>query len=312
MIQGIAIDIRMVREALVLVGAVLAGAAVALAAATVRISPASRPGKHLADYMGGGEEEPEDRRLFVGPDAVILSSLGLPGDSRYLTYIRGGAFAIPAVAMLALGYPTVVSLGAGALAFVLVDSFLLSRWKKFQTELERELPTFVSRLAGTLQVTASPVKAVEEVADTLEEGSPLRVWLERLIVGSRTEGSMFFREAREAASAISPSLGLVVFEIGRMTETGGGGFVEAFTTTAENLSAILEARAVAASKAEAARNAVHMMLAIIAGILLMMLSSPNIRKGFANPTVQMISLLALGAMAYGYTFLNNMINESVE
>ena len=96
---------------------------------------------------------------------------------------------------------------------------------------------------------------------------------------------------------------------------GGGGVgwgPRLFATTADELSSILEARAVAASKAEGARTAVLTMLVIMAVILGLMLSSPSIRAGFADPTAQIIALAALGAMAYGYFFLNGMIGEALE
>lgn len=55
-----------------------------------------------------------------------------------------------------------------------------------------------------------------------------------------------------------------------------------------------------------------MMLFILGAILMMLFSSPQIRQGFADPGVQIITLVALGAMAFGYIFLNGMINEAME
>ena len=60
------------------------------------------------------------------------------------------------------------------------------------------------------------------------------------------------------------------------------------------------------------RQAVLMMLGILGGIMLLMFSSPNIRQGFANVTVQVVTALAMAAMAFGYTFLNSMIDEALE
>ena len=98
----------------------------------------------------------------------------------------------------------------------------------------------------------------------------------------------------------------------RADETRRAGFTKAFATTALELSAILEARAVAGSKAEGARASVLTMLAIMAVIMAMMLSSPAIRAGYATPTAQLVAAGALGMMAYGYTYLNGMIADALE
>ena len=229
-----------------------------------------------------------------------------------LTWIRAGAVLVPFLLLMLLGLPWVPALGGGALGYVLIDSFLTSRWRQVRIQIEQELPTFVARLSGTLLVTASPQKALAEVTDTLSDDSLLRSWLQRMLANARLDGQKVIEQARGEAAQISPSLALVVFELGRFFETGGAGFAKAFSATAEELSAILEARAVAGSKAESARSAVLMMLAIMGGILFLMLSSPNIRQGFDNPTVQMITFAALAAMGGGYVFLNGMIDDALD
>ncbi len=126
------------------------------------------------------------------------------------------------------------------------------------------------------------------------------------------ESQAFFDDARREAAQLSPSLALVVFQLGRFFETGGAGFARSFTTTAEELSAILEARAVAGSKAESARGAVLTMLAIMGVILFLLLSSPSIRLGFRDPVVQTIAAVSLAAMGAGYALLNSMIDEALD
>jgi Flp pilus assembly protein TadB len=54
------------------------------------------------------------------------------------------------------------------------------------------------------------------------------------------------------------------------------------------------------------------MLVIMGVILLLLLSSPVQRAGFAHPVAQLITAASLGAMAIGYLVLNNMIQEAVE
>jgi hypothetical protein len=137
--------------------------------------------------------------------------------------------------------------------------------------------------------------------------------MEAFLQGLRGPGRLhFIGQAQHSAGKISPSLALLVFEIGRLLETGGAGFAQAFTATAEHLTSILKARAVARSKAEAARNAVLTMIGIMGFILLLMLSSPQTRKGYEDPTVQLVAAACLGVMAFGYLFLNNLIDEALE
>lgn len=178
--------------------------------------------------------------------------------------------------------------------------------------VEKELPTFVSRLSSTLLVVENAQVALADVIETLDEQSPLRVWMERFLAGMASEGASFALKAREEAAAISPSLALVIYQIGRLATAGGSGFARAFAVSGDMLHTILESRAVAGSKAESARQAVWIMLGIMGVIMFMMLSSPAIRQGFREPSAQLVTLVGLGVMAYGYTFMSGMIDEALE
>ena len=313
-VQSELVNGLLARQALVLALAALAGLTLAAVASRLVVSLGRSQRHTLADYMNPAEGTGSERNGadLVDKEAVILLSLGLQPRPGLLNFLRGAAAVVPALLLLLAGMPPVAALGGAALCLILANSFLEGRWRRLRVQVEQELPTFVSRLAGTLLVTASPLKAMHEVAGTLNDDSPLRVWLQRVLANARLEGQAFFATARNEAALISPSLALVIFEVGRFFETGGAGFAKAFTTTAEELSAILEARAVAGAKAESARGAVLMMLGIMGGILLLMLSSPNIRQGFNDPVVQLIAGAALGAMAFGYVFLNGMIDDALE
>ena len=281
--------------------ALAAGATVAVTTRQIALAP--RTGQALAAYREpatAGQVEPD-----------INSALGLvkPAYSRYvyLGVVLGG-FAI----LLVLGMPVVPAVGGAALAYILADEFLRGKTRKARIAIEGELPTFVSRLGGMLLVTSSPRAAVEEVTATLLPGKPLRTWMDRLLAGWSSQGEPFLANAHLEGNAISPLLGLTVYQIRRLAETGGAGFTKAFATTAEELSAILEARAVASSKAEGARQAVLTMLVIMAVILGIMLSSPTIRHGYNDPTAQLVAAGALAVMGFGYVTLNGMIAEALE
>jgi len=289
------------QQLLVLLAALAAAATVAVTARQVALAP--RGGKALAAY----------RADAAAPvvEVDINRALGLvkPAYARYL-YLAAVA-GVVGVLLLA-GMPLAPALGGGALAYVLADEFLKGGPRKARLAIEQELPTFVSRLGGMLLVTGSPRAAVEEITATLLEGRPLRTWLERLLSGWQAQGEAFLAQAHLEANQISPLLGLTVYQIRRLAETGGAGATKAFATTAEELSAILEARAVAGSKAEGARQSVLTMLVIMAVILGIMLASPTIRQGYRDPTAQLIAAGALAIMGFGYVTLNDMIAEALE
>lgn len=304
--QALIGDLRL-QPLLVLALAVAAGSTVAAVAS--RVSFGRGPGHVVAGYMAPAASRPtaaEDAEA-----AGINAALGLLPRRFVLAAQIGGAVA-PWLLALFMGLPFIPALGLAALGYILADTFLKGRWRKARLAVEADLPLFVSQLGGQLLVTQAPLKAVEEVVGNLAEGSVLRLWLARLLKGLRLEGSAYLDKGRAEAMQITPLLGLVLYEIGRLAETGGSGFAVAFTTTADELSAILEARAVAGSKAEAARGAVLTMLVIMGIVLGMMLSSPSIRAGFAAPTAQLVAGAALAAMAFGYVFLNGMINDALE
>lgn len=242
------------------------------------------------------------------PDINSSLGLGRPASARFLPLIVVAAVA----ALLALGLPLVPALGGGGLVYVLADEFFKTQQRKARLAIESELPTFVSRLGGMLLVIASPRAAVEEITATLEPERPLRRWLERLLAGWQQQGDGFLAQAHLEANAVTPLLGQTVYRIRRLNEAGTAGATRAFALTAEELSAILEARAVAGAKAEGARTAVLTMLLIMGVILVLMLSSPTIRQGYATPTAQLVAAVALGVMGFGYVFLNGMINEALE
>ncbi len=301
----------------ILAAAVMAALTVFVAARRVRLGWLRRsPGATVAAYVAAtaetGDKQPVgDIRL--DKNAVITASLGLPAMPYTLPGLRILAGVLPGGLLLALGYPFVLALGAGALAAILAGTWLQGRWRKFCNQVEQELPTFTSRLSGTLLVTASPVAALEDVVSGLSAEAPLRSWLDAFLLGLRAPGrTRFVDRAQQDATAISVSLALVVFEIGRLLETGGAGFTQAFTSTAEHLTGILRARAVARAKAESARTAVLTMIGIMGLVMLLMMSTKQARQAYEDPTVQLISLACIGVMGLGYALLNHMIDEALE
>ena len=306
---------------LLLAGCGLAGFGLAVSLRHVRW----RPGKYrqeqraVASFLAPYRQSAADslsaarRMMQVDPDFIILSSLRLAAPRMRLSYLRCLGAALPAASLAVMRFPLLPALVAGALGYVVVDAWLKGRWHKFRAGVEAELPTFVSRLGAMLLVNESLTACLEEVLDTLNPtSSSLRVWMEGYLLGMREEGRDFLAHARAQASRISPSLALVAFQLERVAETGGVGFARAFARSAQELQMILEVRAMATAKAEGARNAIAILLAIMALVVALMASSPSMRAGYADPASQAILMGALGAMALGYHFLNGMIADVLE
>ena len=301
----------------ILAAALMAGLTVLVAARRFTFSlPRRSAGSSVLAYMDAHDDDTDEgpvTSIRLNREAIILSSLGLPYRPHLLLALRILSGVLPAALLLVLGYPLVLALGGGVLGAILTGTWLQGRWRKFCNQVEQELPTFTSRLSGTLLVTSSPVAALEDVVSGLGADAPLRLWMEVFLIGIRQPGRLhFITRAQQEASVVTVSLSLVVFEIGRLLETGGSGFTQAFTSTAEHLTSILRARAVARSKAESARGAVLTLIAIMGVIVLLMLSAEQNRVAYQDPLVQVVSLVCLGAMALGYVVLNNMIDEALE
>ncbi len=169
-----------------------------------------------------------------------------PGYSRYVYIgVVSGAFA----ALVLFGMPLVPAAGGAALAYILADEFLRGKTRKAHRHRgAADLRQPLGRHAAGHQLPACGGRRGDA---TLLPGRPLRTWMERLLAGWSSQGEPFLANAHLEGNRISPLLGLTVYQIRRLAETGGAGFTKAFATTAEELSAILEARAVAGSKAEA-------------------------------------------------------------
>jgi len=302
------VGVMEIREIALLLAALAGALFVAVLASRVRIGGGA--GQALRRFYGREEDAPRPARAGSVRDAIIARSLGVPAEA--LPAARYGLPVAAALLAAGAGIPLPAALGAGALAAVYIWSALEGRYRRFVVELEKELPAFVARLGGALTVEASPMAVVEEVAATLPPGSPLRDWWARALEAWRAMGQAGLVEMQREAGVLSPSLAMVAFMVRRLGETGGGQWVEAFRTVADELSVLLEARAVKAAKAEAVRGAVRMLLAILAVVAMLYFRAPAIRAGFADPTVAVLTLGAFGVMAFGYVFLNSMIDDAME
>ena len=294
----------------------LGGAAAWLVHALLQAIPWPKPKpRRLADFAGVDDQRrkvnvgSENHKVRLAFTAYGLDVAGWEDAALWLARLGGGAGL--AVAALAVGLPPLMALAAFGIAWVVVDSLVNSAWAKLVGELERETPVFLSRLSHVVQVTPNVLVAVSEVGETLSPQGPLRAWAGRFVARVQAEGQAGFDAMLAEAQALSASLGLAVFEIGRLRETGGEGYAQAFAQSAESLSAILQGRAAGNAKAEGVRGAIRIVLGCLLGVMVLMLRTPQFAPTLQQPLMQLLYAGLLGWVAYGWIFTNGMIEEAL-
>ena len=250
-----------------------------------------------------------DRPMEMEPANIVLSSLGLPAGIT-LAHLRlaGAVWPLPA---LLLGMPPLPVLAVCALSGIMVHSWLAQRWASFVTRLEEELGPYAGHLHSTLQVTESVHIALERSIDTLEPGSPLRVWMDRLALGLTSRGTPFLLAALPAARAISPSLALIVLLLERCASSGGKTHTQAVISAARQMGEVTEARTVAHAKAGKARGTVTIFLGLLVVLASLTAAQPQLREGFRLPIVQIAIAGSLALLVVGYLLIQAMIRDAL-
>ena len=210
------------------------------------------------------------------------------------------------------GFPPLTLIAGPAIAWFVVGSLVEGAWTKMRREIEDEVPVFLSRMSGTVQAEPNVLRALEEVAETLNPEGPLRAWLRRLLARLSAEGRPAFRPMLEEAESISPSLGLAIFEVLRLWETGGEGYARAFARAAENLMGILDGRVQAYAKAAGAKSAIRVVLGALVLVSVFMLRNPEMGSSMRHPLIQIAYLVIAVWVAIGWHQINSMIEEAVQ
>ncbi len=245
--------------------------------------------------------------------AALRYHMNVAGKEKLFFYGVAALISLVLLTFLTLaGVPVGMYLLAPLGGYFTARGQVNSAWSKMRLVLEKELPTFLLRMSATIQATPNVPEAVADVADSLDPSGPLRAWMLRLLAALQAQGRKGLEEMQAEAAAISPSLLMAVMELGRLWETGGSGYVEAFRLAADNLSTILGERATAAAKADGAWGTVRVILLALGGTLVMILSSSASSRLFNTPLMQIGLLLAAGWAALGWSVIGDMIREVME
>jgi Flp pilus assembly protein TadB len=210
-----------------------------------------------------------------------------------------------------IGFPLMAVPAGAVVGWLLANSLVEGAWARMRRGIEEEIPTFLSRLAGTVQADPNVLQAMDEVGETLDSRGPLRGWVRRLVARVRAGGRPAHQEMLVEAETVSPSLGLVVFEVGRLWETGGSGYVEAFSHAAQNLGEILDSRARAEAKGAGMKSAIRIVLGSLVLVIAIMLRNPSVSASIRTPVVQLAYLAIAVWVALGWNMINGLIEEAI-
>jgi hypothetical protein len=216
-----------------------------------------------------------------------------------------------ALLMIIAGAPVLMIPASFVAAWFIVESQMNGTWVKLSHGIEKDIPIFLSRLASTIQIESNVLEALNEVTETLDAKSPLREWMLRFIARCQSGGQQALGEMLVEAQAISTSLGIAVFEIGRLWETGGQGYAKAFTIAADNIGDALKARGMAHAKGDGAKGSIRMIVFALLAVMLFLFRTPQFAASMKDFTIQVVFAFILGWMFFGWSMIDSIIENAV-
>ena len=245
---------------------------------------------------------------------LAFASFGLEvsGREKFYQYLAMATLAvILAVISALLALPPLFWLGSPVVSCFVVNNLVNGKWDQLCREMEKELPSYLMNLASVIQLNPNPVQALEDASLSLDPQGKLKPWIGRLAKKLQANGRQGLEDMQQEALAISPSLLLMLVEIGRLWETGGPGFAGSFQLVSENLSGIHEGRMKAFARAAGAWSTIRLIVLALGGAILMAFSSPGSRSLFHTPLVQIALLAAIAWAAFGFSYISDLIRETV-
>lgn len=208
--------------------------------------------------------------------------------------------------------PMTTSMVGSVGGLLIANSLAGNAWKKLCTEIDKEIPIFLSGFTSTIQVNPNVLQAVEEESTVLAINSPLKRWLqERFVRLGQDKGIVALEELTEEAFRVSNSLGVMIFLIGRLWRTGGMEWKRSFGLAAANLEGVMEARMMGIAAGSSAKNAVKVIIFVTMFIILVMARNPVFSSSMQSPVVQGVYAMTTLMMVFGYGFMGNMIDSKL-
>jgi hypothetical protein len=274
-----------------------------------------RPGGRLTQFAGAeAEKEATDTGSQNHKIRLVFFSYGLDVSGAetialWLSYAGVGiAFGL---VLLVMGAPMLMIPAGFVAAYFLVTSLMNGAWVKLTHGIEKDIPIFLSRLASTVQLESNVLEALNDVTETLDVKSPLREWMLRFIARCQAAGQPAMGDLLKEAQVISPSLGITVFEIGRLWETGGPGYVKAFTMASDNIGDALKARGMAHAKGDGAKGSIRTIVGALLVVMIFLFRTPQFAVGMQDPMIQMLYAFILGWMFFGWSVIDGIIEGAI-
>ncbi len=254
-----------------------------------------------------GSQEHKIRMAFAG------YGFDVSGREQFSLYLTIGVLGLGiAIVVAVLGMPPLFWLAGPAIAYFGINSLVNNKWNKVRMAMEKEIPSFLMNLSSVIQLNPNVIQALEDASLSLNPKGQLKPWIERLVHAIQSRGKKGLDEMQAEASDISSSLVLVVVEIGRLWETGGQGYAQSFQMVFENLAGILEGRSKAYSKADGAWGTIKVIVLALGGAIFMAFSTPGTSELFRTLTAQIAIVVAVAWAGFGFTYIGDLIRESVE
>jgi Flp pilus assembly protein TadB len=260
-----------------------------------------------AQELRMGSQEHKIRFAFAG------YGLNVTGKEQLSFYFAIAGLGL-SVALIAasLNLPPLFWLGGPAMAYFAVNGLVTSKWNKVRLAIEKEIPSFLMNLSSVIQLNPNVLQALEDASLSLNPKGYLRPWVERLEHALQSRGQKGLEDMQAEAGDISSSLLLVVVEIGRLWETGGQGYAQSFQMVSENLSGILEGRSKAFAKADGAWGTIRVIVLALGGAIFLAFSNPGSGALFRTPVAQVAIVAAVAWAAFGWSYIGDLIRESVD
>jgi hypothetical protein len=274
-----------------------------------------RPGGRLTQFANAAtEKKAADTGSQKHKVRLVFASFGLDvsgSETIALWLARLGAGTALALILLVVGAPPLMLPAAYVASWFVVDSQLNGAWVKLKNGIEKEIPIFLTRLASTVQIESNVLEAINEITETLEAKGPLKAWMQTFIARCQAGGQQALEEMLNEAQAISTSLGITVFEIGRLWETGGPGYAKAFTIAADNIGDTLKARTLAHAKGDGAKSSIRMIVLSLIAVMIFLFTTPQFSNSMKSTNIQLVYAFIVGWMFFGWSMLDQIIEGAI-
>lgn len=273
----------------------------------------SSSSKRLARF-GGFEDELEDIE-FGGQKhkiRLLFAHYGIDVNGHEGLALWGLRIAIGIVMYIVLsivGLPTMARYSGFGAGLLLANGMVAGGWTDMRSEIEKEIPSFLTRLSTIIQARENILVALAETTKGLNREKPLKPWVDRLISALNRKGRSALDDFRQEAMVISPSLGIVVFLISRAWDTGGAGYSAALGISAENLQKALSGRLLGIAKSKGLIGSANVVVMMTVFVTAYMVRNPETQAQMGSPIMQIGYSVIVLVMTGAYMLINQMVED---